>query len=128
MKAEDVAVGPHPYSQAKVTLVWNDGQTDHQPEIDFLQTFDWQRITAVWSVGENCKTATLYLGMHTCTGSVWFDDIALTIPELQSQETVAEGIERRVYDDGTVLRVDGREFAEAQPKQPALPVPSRPPI
>ncbi len=116
MKAEDVVMGPHPYSQAKATLVWNDGEADHETEIDFLHSFDWRKISAVWSVGTNCTSATLYLGMHTTPGTVWFDDVTFTVPELRSKQAVAEGVERRVYDDGVVLRVDGREFLEVQPK------------
>ncbi len=118
MKAEDVTIGIHPYSQAKVTLVWSAGEAEHQAEIDFLESFDWRTISTVWSIGQDCTKATLYLGMHTTTGTVWFDDITLRAPELQSVEPVADGIERRIYDDGVVLRVDGREFALAQSSRP----------
>ena len=126
MKAEGVALGTYPYSQAKITLVWNDGQADHGVEIDFLHTFDWQKVSAVWAVGEDCVRATLYLGMHTTTGTVWFDDVVLAVPELKSQQQVAPGVERRVYDDGVVLRVDGREFVEARPRPSPAPAPFEP--
>lgn len=114
MRAENVAIGTYPYSQAKVTLVWSDGQTDHDLEIDFLYTFAWRKISAVWTIGENCTKATLYLGMHTTTGTVWFDDVVLAVPELKSEQPVAEGVDQRVYDDGTVLHVGGRDFTEVQ--------------
>ncbi|MBM3473339.1 MAG: hypothetical protein FJX75_08740 [Armatimonadetes bacterium] len=114
MKAEDVVIGAYPYSQAKATLVWNDGQADHDLEIDFLYTFDWRRISAVWTIGENCTKATFYLGMHTTTGTVWFDDVVLSTPELQSEKPIAERVDERVYDDGVFLRVDGRDFMEVQ--------------
>jgi len=114
MKAQDVVIGAYPYSQAKATLVWNDGQADHDLEIDFLYTFDWRKISAVWTIGEDCAKATLYLGMHTTTGTVWFDDVVLSAPELQSEKPVAEGVDERVYDDGVFLRVGGRDFAKVQ--------------
>lgn len=115
MKGEDLAIGTFAYSQAKLTLVWSDGKAEHGFEVDFLNSFDWKKVGAVWAVGEDCVEATLYLGLHTTTGTMWLDNVVFTAPELKSQEPVAEGIERRVYDDGVVLRVDGREFAEARP-------------
>jgi hypothetical protein len=121
MRAEDVAVGTYPYSQAKITLVWNDGEADHEQEVDFLYTFGWRKVSTVWTVGEKCKTATLFLGMHTTTGTVWFDDVVLAVSELQSDQTVAQGVEKRVYDDGSVLHVDGREFTEVRPRPTQAP-------
>jgi len=114
MKAQDVVLGGFPYSQAKATLVWNDGQTDHDLEIDFLYTFDWRKISAVWTIGDNCTRATLYLGMHTTTGTVWFDDVVLAVPELKSEKPVAPDVDERVYDDGVFLRVAGRDFAKVE--------------
>ncbi len=114
MKAQDVALGTYPYSQAKVTLVWNDGHADHETEIDFLYTFPWRKVSAVWTIGEKCERATLYLGMHTTTGTVWFDDVALAVSELKSEQSVAQGVDQRVYDDGTVLHVGGRDFTQVQ--------------
>jgi len=112
MKAEGVTIGTYPYSQAKVTLVWRDGQGEHNPEVGFLYTFDWRNVDVVWPIGEDCTAATLSLGMHTTTGTVWFDDVVLTESELASEELVAGGVDEQVYDDGVVLHVDGREFTK----------------
>lgn len=112
VKAEGVVLGVHSYSQAKIALVWNDGKRDHEQEVDFLHTFDWRRISVAWEVGGNCEKATLYLGMHTTTGTVWLDDVSVTAPELKSERPVAEGVQERIYDDGRFLRVGGRDFQE----------------
>lgn len=118
VKAEGVVVGTYPYSQAKITLVWSDGQTETQPEVDFLDTFDWRKVSVVWHIGDTCKSAVLYLGMHTTTGTVWFDDVSVTVPQLRSERPVAKGVTERVYDDGTFYRVDGRDFCEVRPVAP----------
>lgn len=120
MRAENVALGTYPYSQAKLTLVWNDGQTDRDLELDFLYTFGWRKVSAVWNIGENCTKATLHLGMHTTTGTVWFDEVVLAVSELKSEQAVAQGVDQRVYDDGVVLHMGDREFTQVQlrPQQP----------
>lgn len=118
VKAEGVVVGTYPYSQAKITLVWSDGQTETQPEVDFLDSFDWRRVSVVWNIGDNCKSAVLYLGMHTTTGTVWFDDVSVTVPQLRSERPVEKDITERVYDDGTFYRVNGRDFCEMKPVSP----------
>ncbi|NDK15358.1 MAG: hypothetical protein GW911_25290 [Armatimonadetes bacterium] len=126
MKAENVVVGTYPYSQAKITLVWNDGKHDHDHEIDFLYTFDWRKVSVVWTIGDDCAKAALYLGMHTTTGTVWFDDVVLSVPELKAEKVVTEGVKERVYEDGGVLYVNGREFTEVKLKPPEPPDSFRP--
>jgi hypothetical protein len=117
LKAEKVAMGEFHYSQAKLILICNDGQKDHYLERDFSGTFAWKRVSEPWLIPDNCQKATLYLGLHTTTGTVWYDEVRVTVPTLQSERTLGGGIQERVYDDGVFLHVDGREFTQQESDQ-----------
>jgi len=117
MKAENVVLGTYPYSQAKATLVWSDGLGDHNPEVRFLYTFGWRRISATWAIGPGCVGATLYLGMHTTTGTVWFDDVVLTVSDAESGEPSSD-VGRGTASAATALEIDGREFVQVQVNAP----------
>jgi len=117
MRAENVVLGTYPYSQAKATLVWTDGLGDHNPETRFLYTFGWRRMSATWAIGPECTQATLYLGMHTTTGTVWFDDVALTVWDTGTGEPSPDVV-RGTPGTATALEVDGREFVPVQVNAP----------
>lgn len=117
MKAENVVPGKFPYSHAKIILVENDGKNDVYHEMDFNGTFDWRTVRTSWQISAECRKATLYLGLHTTTGTVWYDEVGIIIPTLQSERTLEKGVKERIYEYGKALCVDGREFAERKPDQ-----------
>lgn len=118
LKAEAIALGTFSYSQAKITLVWNEGQGDRSVEVDFLGTFDWKTVSTSWVVSKDCVKATLYVGMHTTTGTLWVDDVHVAIPQLVSERSLGGDLLERVYDDGTYLCVNDREYSQAKPELP----------
>ncbi|MFH2068457.1 MAG: carbohydrate binding domain-containing protein [Candidatus Omnitrophota bacterium] len=130
VKAENVVVGTYFYSKALITMVWigADG-TEHiqNQEEAFTGTFDWKDINLAWNIGKDCVQARLYLGMHTTTGTVWFDNVSLSAPAQKSTRTLAKGVEEVILDNGDkFLRVDGREFTERKPVTAQLPFSATP--
>jgi hypothetical protein len=117
MKAEAVVPGKFPYSHAKIILLENDGTKDISHEMDFDGTFDWKVVHTSWQISANCQKATLYLGLHTTTGTVWYDNVQVVVPKLLSERTLESGVQERIYQTGKAIYIEGHEFAELKPNK-----------
>ncbi len=99
IKAENVATPPQSYNGVKMMLI-----LDAPSGKQWLQrnavwgTFDWKEISFSAAVPEDATEATLLLGIENTTGTVWFDDLSITVigkkrskPTEKNSETVYKG-------------------------------------
>ena len=81
-------------------------------------TSDWKKVRAAFPVDHDCGRMELALGIHTGTGTVWVDDMKITLTRKMSSESTAgvAGVKKIVFEDGEEgLIVDGRTFYKTEP-------------
>jgi len=80
IKAEGVVQPPQSYNGVKMMLIVEapDGKQWVQRN-GIGGTFDWKEIVFTATVPEDATAATLHLGLESTTGTVWFDDIVITV-------------------------------------------------
>ena len=80
VKADDVAVPPHPYNGIKFMLVVEGLSGKQYPaRYNLWGTFDWKPIHFRTAIPADAARVTLVLGLEATTGKVLFDDVRVTI-------------------------------------------------
>jgi hypothetical protein len=80
VRAEGVSQPPNPWNGVKVMLhtAGPEGQK-WQQQNSVYGTFDWKLVRFLASVPADAASATLILGLEQVTGSVWIDDVRVTV-------------------------------------------------
>ncbi len=80
VKAEDVSPKPQSWNGIKfmVPTVTPGGKLHPQATIG-VGSFDWQRVIFPFRVPGDAAEMSLYLGLESVTGKVWYDDIRITV-------------------------------------------------
>jgi endoglucanase len=80
VKAAGVSAAPQPWNGIKFMLVITtpDGRQWPQAPLE-TGTFDWRRAAFNARIPTNATALTLCLGLEQVTGSVWFDELRLTV-------------------------------------------------
>ena len=80
VKAENISAPPNSWNGIKIMLHTTGPNSDNYPQQNLPQgTFDWRTADYVASVPIDTQQATLRLGLELVTGTVWFDDLKVTI-------------------------------------------------
>ena len=80
IKAENIQEPPQSYNGIKMMLILDTPSGKHWLQKDNIWgTFDWKEIAFLANVPEDITEATLQLGIENTTGTVWFDDITITV-------------------------------------------------
>ena len=80
VKAENVETPPQPYNGIKMMLILNGpGGTQWLQYNGIWGTFDWREVFFYANAPEDITEATLFLGLEDTTGTVFFDDIIITV-------------------------------------------------
>jgi len=80
VKAEDVSKKPKPWNGVKfmVPIVTKAGRMWPQGKIG-VGSLDWRRVVFPVRVPKDATEMSLYLGLESVTGKVWFDDVKVTV-------------------------------------------------
>jgi len=80
IKAENVVPPPQAYNGMKMMLILDTpGGKQWLQRNSVWGTFDWKEVTFTANVPEDATDATLQIGIENTTGTVWFDEIAITV-------------------------------------------------
>ena len=80
IKSENVKEPPQSYNGIKMMLILDSpGGKQWLQRNGVWGTFDWKEVSFIANVPEDVTEATLLLGIENTTGTVWFDDIAITV-------------------------------------------------
>ncbi len=79
IRAENVSAPPNPWNGIKLMLriVSADGRVEWPQVTVGTGTFGWATLGALVAVPADAAQATLYLGLESSTGRVWFDNVRL---------------------------------------------------
>ncbi|MEK6794000.1 MAG: cellulase family glycosylhydrolase [Spirochaetota bacterium] len=79
-KANNVTKPPQSYNGIKWMLHFKTpGRESYQNQGDVFGTFDWKELSFTQAIDEDIESAEVYLGLESCTGAVWFDDIRIVV-------------------------------------------------
>jgi hypothetical protein len=82
MKGKDITKAEKDYLGPKLMLYFKSsaGQA-WEDQTKKSGTFDWEKFTATANIPANAEVLELVLGMQECQGTLWVDDITITIAE-----------------------------------------------
>lgn len=90
IKAHDVSNKPQPWNGIKLMVnIEMPGRTDWpQPNLP-VGTFDWQRFSNRVLIPANATAATLTLGLEKVSGTVWFDQVEVSLSRMVQRSPAA---------------------------------------
>jgi hypothetical protein len=81
VKAQDASKPPQSYLGVKLMLHYRSPATGpywHNPN-DVFGTFEWKPLTGIVSIADDATDGELNLGLQDSSGTVWFDNLKLTV-------------------------------------------------
>lgn len=79
-KAVNVTKPPQSYNGIKWMLHFKTPARDsYQNQNDVYGTFGWKELSFTQFIDEDIESADLHLGLESCTGEVWFDDLKIVV-------------------------------------------------
>ncbi|OGV62706.1 MAG: hypothetical protein A3K19_24375 [Lentisphaerae bacterium RIFOXYB12_FULL_65_16] len=108
VKAENVSEKPASWNGVKfmAPIVAPSGNAWPQGGIG-VGTFDWQHVIFAVRVPDDVTSLSLYLGLESVTGKVWFDDIKITVRKLPLVAELPKKHEGPLYKGHDLPRLRG---------------------
>ncbi|HSI10172.1 MAG TPA: cellulase family glycosylhydrolase [Rariglobus sp.] len=80
VKGADISVKPQDWNGVKVMLKIDGAAGDQWPQIGVpAGSFDWKKFSTRILIPKDATKLTLHLGLELVTGTVWFDDVRITL-------------------------------------------------
>ncbi|MEX1089702.1 MAG: cellulase family glycosylhydrolase [Phycisphaeraceae bacterium] len=90
VKAQDVSAKPVDWNGVKVMLKIECTAQTHWPQVAIpVGTFDWKRLSTRVLIPQDATAITLILGLESVSGTVWFDELRLTVAKISPQVAAA---------------------------------------
>ena len=82
IKGENITAPPKPYNGIKLMLTMTnaEGARDYpQAPAAFTETFGWREVSFTKAIPDNTVDIILVLGLENAAGTIWFEDIKITL-------------------------------------------------